>query len=107
MAVVQKSSEGPWYDAPPVALYIDNLVLTAGAAKTITVPAGADLVLIGCSSPPFYLRQGGTLTAVPSGDVTDGSGSAVSPTYRRVDRGTTLKVISPNNCVMSFEWYKR
>lgn len=107
MAVTQTTPEGPWADAPPLCAYVDNRVLAANVAETVTVPDGADLVLMNYSAPPFYVSATTIPAVVPGADITDGTGHAVSPTYRRVSRGTTFSVISPNIGVLSLEYYKR
>lgn len=106
MSVTQKVPEGPWADAPPIASYVCDQVLAANVAETITAPSDADFVIFSYTATPFYIRVGGA-AAVPAADVTDGTGSIVSPTYRRVDRGASISVISPNAGVLSMEWFSR
>ena len=107
MPVTQTVPEGPFSDAPYICDYIDNRVLAANTAETVTVPATADWVIINYSAPPFYLSKTTIPAVVPAADIVDGTGHAVSPTYRKVVRGSTFSVISPNAGVMSLEFYKR
>lgn len=107
MAVLQTTSEGPWSDAPGICEYVDNIVLAGGVAETVTVPDGASLVLMNYTVPPFYLSKTTIPATVPAADITNGTGMAVSPTYRRVSSGTTFSVIAPAAGVLSLEWYKR
>ena len=89
---------------PPLATYVDNVVLVANAAQTVTVPAGASRVLIGTTATPFYLRKGGT-AAVPGANVLDGTGSAINPSDRLVTGGDTFSLIAPANTIISLEWH--
>lgn len=89
---------------PPMTSYVDNRVLAANVAETVTVPAGACRVVFGTSALPFYVRTGGAAT-VPAADITDGTGMAISPADRLVTGGATFSVIAPATTILSFEWF--
>jgi len=87
---------------PPLATYVDNIVL-AGVAKTVTVPAGASRVIFGTTATPFFLRVGGT-AAAPVGDLTNGTGSAINPSDRLVVGGSTFSLFAAA-ATISLEWH--
>lgn len=87
---------------PPLATYVDNIVL-AGTAKTVTVPAGAVRADFGSTALPYAVRSGGT-ASLPVGDVVDGTGSAINPTSRLVSGGTTFSVFA-TSATLSIEWH--
>ena len=100
-----------------VASYIDNVVLAATVAETITKPAaGANVynVCVLTTNADVWIRRGGT-AAEPAADVTDGTGSILIPagTSRivdfRDDGGSVLasvSVISASAARMSLEWFR-
>lgn len=104
--VNQKIKEEAYQDAPPICLFINHYTLTANTAENIVVPSGAHFVLFSCDQPKFYYRTTGT-AEVPSSDVTDGTGSALNPTFRSCDAGDTISVISPTAGVLTVEYYNR
>lgn len=77
-------------------------VLTASAAKTVTVPAGATQVVYSATDD-FYVNDAGA-AAVPSVDSDTGT-TELNPTVRNVQAGNTLSVISPYSCVVTFSFY--
>lgn len=73
--------------------HINNQVLAvAGTAETITIPAGADYVLL-AGTADFFARWDGGTAAVPAADVADGTGSELNPVGRHI-RGKTISVVS-------------
>jgi len=102
MAVTTVVTRESIRQTPPLATYVDNIVL-AGVAKTVTVPAGASRVIFGTTATPFYLRAGGT-AAAPAGDVTDGTGSAINPADRLVTGGSTFSLFAAA-ATISLEWH--
>lgn len=89
-------------DAIPQSDTIATRVLTAGAAKTITVPASAGYVVFACNND-FYANTSGT-AAVPSGDLDTGA-SELNPVVRKVASGSTISVISASNCILTASFY--
>jgi hypothetical protein len=79
----------------PALRYVNNYVLVANTAKSITVPTGANYVLISGTSLPIYMNFQGT-AVVPSTDITDGSGSFPNLGVPIALVGTTaISIISP------------
>lgn len=83
---------------------IDNYVLAASTNKAVTVPAGAEYALFAADAD-IWVKVGG-VAAVPSGDVTDGTGSELNPVVRRVEPGGTVGVISEYAAKVSITFYK-
>jgi hypothetical protein len=83
--------------------HIDHRVLAAGVAESHTVPTGAKYVVFS-GTDDFYVNIGGT-AAVPSGDVTDGSGSMINPGLRSIEGKTTISLISAAANVITMEFY--
>ncbi len=67
---------------------VNNYVLVASTNKAVTVPTGASYAIFSANAD-IWVRVGG-VAAVPSGDVTDGTGSELNPIIRRVESGGTL-----------------
>lgn len=90
---------------PPIGTYVSNRTLAAGVAETVTVPAGATSVIVS-GDATMWARIGGT-AAVPTGDVTDGTGSVCLQTwaYRACTPGGTISVVAGATAHVSFEWF--
>jgi len=92
---------------PQPSSYIDNHVLAANVAESFTKPAGARFVRLSANTAYFFNPN--AVAVVPSGDVTDGSGSIVGiSTESRtfcVDGVTAISVISVGVCTISAEWF--
>lgn len=85
--------------------WVDNIVLVANVAKTYTVPTGAKSLLFSATTN-FYVSYGGT-AAVPSVDVTNGTGVELNPVLRSLDSSTTaISIISPVACIVAIIAYK-
>lgn len=67
--------------ALPLPDKVDNLVLGSDSAESYTVPAGCKYAIIS-GNAAFYMNVGGT-AAVPSTEVTDGTGSLYVSTLQR------------------------
>lgn len=99
-----------------VSSYVDNIVLGAAAAETLTRPAGYGSCMITCDGE-LWMRRGGT-AAEPAADVTDGTGSIlVNSTMPRivdfnadVSQGSAalsaLSLFSTAGCNVSVEWFR-
>jgi len=83
---------------------VNNYVLAATVNKAVTAPEGANYAIF-ASTADIWVRVGG-VAAVPSGDVTDGSGSELNPVIRRVESGGTIGVISEYAAKVSITFYK-
>jgi hypothetical protein len=101
---------------PPASRFITNHSLTASTPKTITVPAGANWVNFSAAANLWVNFNGGA-AAVPSTDVTDGSGTYFNPPMMYVGpiysggailcpALTTISVISDTTWVLTAMWFR-
>lgn len=88
--------------AIPFSDSVMSRALAAGVAETITVPAGASIVVFS-SNCDFYVKADG-VAAVP-GDVTDGSASALNPSVRDVSAVSEISVISAEGGIVTAEFF--
>lgn len=88
--------------------YVNTLVAT-GAAQTVTVPALVLGVVPGqavvSSTGNVYSRFDGGTAAIPSGTVTDGTGSMLNATYFVVSPGQTISMIAAGGTVITIAFY--
>ena len=84
--------------------YVNNYVLTANTNTAVTVPTGASYAVFS-ATVDIWVNIGGT-AAVPSTNVTDGTGSDLNPTIRRVESGGTIGVISEYAAKVSIAFYE-
>jgi hypothetical protein len=82
--------------------YIDDIVLAAGVAQTITAPTGARYVSFGASGD-YYVNQSGTAT-IPGTTITGGTGSLKKPPLMSLD-AATFSLISVGGDIISLAWY--
>ena len=105
MAVTQKiTREQIEIGKSPLCLYVDNRVLAANTAETVTVPAGAGCVFMS-GNGIYYVRADGSAATIAAADITDGTGSAISPAFAFVAPAQTFSIIAPAATVVSFEWF--
>ena len=90
--------------APVVATQIDAMVLAAGVAETYTLPSGCRYVMFSADGD-FYARYAGT-AAVPTTEVTDGTGAELNPAVRYVGDQTTISVIASATTIVTICAYK-
>jgi len=83
---------------------VNNYLLVANTNKAVTVPAGANYAIFSANAD-IWVEMGGAAT-VPAGDVTDGTGSELNPTIRKVEPGGTIGVISEYAAKVSITFYK-
>ena len=88
----------------PVSDTVNARSLSAGAAETETVPAGAHFVIFSATGD-FYAKTNGA-AAVP-GDVTDGTASELNPSMWTLTGVTTISVISEATTKITFTYYKK
>jgi len=71
---------------PPAGRWVHNYSLTANTARMITVPGWANYVNIspGVPGTTFWVNWTTPMTAVPSGDTTDGSGAVANSGVRYI-----------------------
>jgi hypothetical protein len=86
--------------------YINAVVLAAGVAKRISVPAGANYVKFSSTAFPYYVRWSTTIDAtVPVADVTDGSAPELNPDQANIRSLTSFSIISPSACTVTASFY--
>jgi len=88
---------------------VHTRVLAANVNQTHTVPTGARYVRFG-SDDVFFAKKNGA-AAVPSGTITNGSGSEANPArwYLTDDPSgatTSIGLISPYACIVTMSFYK-
>jgi len=90
--------------------YIDIILLAANTKEDHTIPTDAQYVVFNCVD-----AGGGQVTfwmnidndaAIPSADVTDGSGSEPNPTIRDLHGQTTISLIAAQACFVVMAFYK-
>jgi len=87
-------------------VYVNDYVLTAGTAKTVSVPANARYAFISANGDIWANFSGGT-AAIPVADITDGSGSELNPTVRYMHAAlSSFSLISAANALVSIAWYQ-
>jgi hypothetical protein len=109
--VAQGGHNFPW-----TAQWIDNVVIPNNAAVSYNVTAlraaaglqaGQALFLIFSADAPFWACFNGGTAAVPSGNVSDGTGSEFSPTQRYIDETiTSISFASANGANLSIEVHR-
>jgi hypothetical protein len=93
----------------PETAFADNLGnITATTAKTVTVPGSAFRVVINADAD-IWINPNGT-AAVPTGDVTDGTGSmfqmkGLRTAYQVAPTGTFSIIPATGTVHASFEWF--
>lgn len=83
--------------------HVDNVVLAANVAKTVTIPAGAGAVIF--SGTKSFFVNWGTTAAVPTEDITNGSGQELDPGAREIEGRTSFSVIAGEACILSLSFY--
>lgn len=90
--------------------YTNAVALVADVAESITIPAGADIVIFS-SNIDFYGRANATAT-VPT-DTTDGTASQMNPTAWKLTKRsdgetpiTSISVISSGAGIVTASFYK-
>lgn len=92
-------------DLVPFSDYVDNVVLTANTAETVTVPDNAKFALFSATAN-FWVNANGETAAVPATDTNDGSGCELNPLGRAVSAGDELSIVSAETCLISISYYK-
>lgn len=88
--------------------FIDNIVLVAGAAQTVTPPAGATHCLFSATGN-YFVRWLGTPASVPVANVTGGDGMEINPIGRALGgvasgADKTFSVIASADCILAIAW---
>lgn len=85
--------------------YVDARVLAASVAEQHTVPAGMAFVKFSAEMP-FYAAFGDNPTAaIPAADITDGSGSVLSPTWVNIVGVAKISLIARTAGVVVMQFY--
>jgi hypothetical protein len=90
--------------------YVDVRVLSAGVAKSVTVPTfAADakalvVVVFSANCSDYYVNVTGTAVE-PTIDITDGSGSERNPSALQFYQGDTYSVLAPTACKVTLAMY--
>lgn len=92
MPVTDKLNIASLADFPPACTYVNNLVLAASTAESLTVPSDALGVILNYTTDT-WVKVGGTAT-VPAADITDGTGMQLSPSAMRGIAGKTISFIT-------------
>lgn len=95
---------------PPAS--IQNLVLVASTAQDITLSNWVDaaghpayLLNFACTGN-FYVKWNGTGAAVPSVNVTNGTGVELNPAQRLLGGITSMSIVAPADCVLTISIYR-
>ena len=89
--------------APPPSSHVQNRVLAASVAETITAPAFPCIVIFRATGD-FYANASTTAT-VPA-DVSDGTASELNPAQWHVAPSTAISVIAPAASSVNASFYK-
>ena len=84
--------------------YVSAAVLSASTEETVSVPEEASHVFF-AGTADFYVGYDDT-AAIPSSDVTDGTGHELNPTVRLIRGVTDISLISPSNSVVTLSFYR-
>ncbi|MBW2342497.1 MAG: hypothetical protein JRF53_00530 [Deltaproteobacteria bacterium] len=85
--------------------YVNTYLLTASAAKTITIPTGSRYVIF-ASTADIWVRIGTGTAAIPAGDTNNGTGSELNPICRWIEGETQMSVISAYAAKVSITYYE-
>jgi hypothetical protein len=89
----------------PISNTVNVMDFTAAGVKTQNVPSGANLVLIRPASGQDVFVKLGAAAAVPTGDITDGSGSAQDPTIIELMGAATISVATAAAGIVTLSFY--
>lgn len=82
--------------------HIDNYVLAANTAETITRPANGNVAVFSANGD-FWVAYGRT-AVVPAADSTAGTNSELNPVVRRIHAATSISIISESALKVSVMW---
>ena len=94
----------------PPSTYIDNRMLAAGVAETITAPTFAGFPaervagVFNGTCPNWWYSATGAAT-VPAADISDGGGSGRAPVILSMVQGDSISVVSDAACSLTTDWY--
>ncbi len=85
--------------------YIDQYILAAGVARTITIPTGARIAMFHCTADKFSVSWTGSAAVVPVADVTNGTAPDATPTTRDVSGYSSFSVICAESAMLTIAYY--
>lgn len=101
-------------EIPRFSSVINNYILVGGVARSITVPTGAEFVFMNCTNSPgtsnatyFTCDAAIGTAAIPSTDVTNGSGVECNASLRNVRLTSAISVICPQAAIFYCAFYAR
>ncbi len=101
-------------EIPRISSDINVYVLTAGIARSISIPAGAEFAFFnssntaGSANATFFLCDASISTAtIPSADILNGTGAEFMTTMRNVRNVAAISVIAPVNSLFYVSFYSR
>lgn len=108
MAVTNPFPKALMAQIPGGSVHVNDYVLAANVAKTVTVPAagGACIVSVDPPTQTVWARFDGSAAAVPGADITDGTGSFPNPGLFAVRPGQTFSIIADAICTVGVAFYK-
>jgi hypothetical protein len=96
----------PIISCRPQSNYINAKDFSGAGAKTDTPPAGANIVVIGCTQNVDVFVTIGGAAAVPRADVTHGTASMANPLAYQLNGATTVGVAVAAACSVTLEYYQ-
>ncbi len=94
----------PIVGAIPFSDTIGSLVFAAAGAQNFTIPAGANLVYIGCSAGNIYVVPNGA-ASVPTGNASSGSSEINPAPFRWVNGVATIGIAADSPCVVTLSFW--
>ena len=76
--------------------YVNEYVVTANVAMTVTVPTGARIVTFSASAD-FYVNFSGAMAVIPATSITDGTAPLRNPTTRDISGIASFSLVSGSN----------
>ncbi|NDD53419.1 NAD/NADP transhydrogenase alpha subunit-like protein [bacterium] len=105
MKPLVQALDGNFKPVPALTFGHSNaLVLAAGTAKLVDIPAGANYVTFS-PTDNFWVVEGAGPAVIPAVDIINGSSPEQNPTMKRLTKDVTqLSIISANAQVLNLTW---
>lgn len=85
-------------------VYRAAVLLDGAAAKSVTVPVGANVAVFAATGE-FWARYDGAAASVPATDVTDGTSPDLCPGVRSVTGLAALSLAAPEPCTVQVSFF--
>jgi len=89
--------------------YINTYILAAGGNVSITTPTDANYCAISSNVNNTIIKFGGSITAAPTANITNGTGPVIVGAYNRtffdISNITTIGVFSATACTVTVEFF--